>query len=521
MKGLVRDRKVISIVIGSLFILIMSLLVQRQEAQAASSSITAGNMDTVSIFDMKSAGLKNLSVASSSKNVKVKKKTYTDNKIKHTVVLAWAPYSLGEDETATVTIKYYDIKKRKTVSIKKQVSFLADYNGGYKKSYTMAPNVSQNFTIRGGAKIKDAYSSLYRYESSWLAPFSGGGDGEEICTITFNKLKKAFAVRTNGYGMAECYVAVSFINGEQHVYRFHVIVPEEDGSIFTRDMKLVKDQSTVLYFTPPESGRLRVQTAEEGIVSAEITENKNTKEAVLVLKGLKEGSTEVSLIYDAEGESLVNKYRINVISQSPLAETIHLTPTEEKDGFHCIDQLRDSSGNLLKATVGTQYIEIVPDSPEVSVSSLDWDYFDLEFSQPGTYHIAVKLKNLEGKTVEDYVLTVVAGTLNYSDNEEIAFSSEAEAKTFFCGDSYQSWYSGEYSISFSKGDVISSIQGSNPWLFKSGDYAPGDAVYSFDTKQHKIIVKDYDRTIEIVYEIISKKHVRLTIEGRTRDFIRK
>ncbi len=519
MKRTVRIQWINKIVYGFLLIFITLALFQKQEVKAATGGIIAGDQDTVAIFDSKASSLKNLSIASSDKNVKVKQKTYTDNGVKHTVVLAWAPYSMGEDETATVTVKYYDTKKKRTQSIKRQVSFLADYNGGYKADHTIASNGSKKFTIKGKGKLKAIYSSMDRYDSAMFAPFSGGGDGEESCVLTSDKKNKTFTIHAKGYGMMGCYVAASFINGENTVYRFNFTMPSKDGSVFTRDMKLIKDKSTVLYFTPPESGKLSVRMEEKGIVSAEIMENQDTKEAALILKGIKEGKTEVSLIYDAEGKSLVNKYRINVIMQAPVEEAISLIPSEEDRSYTCIYQLTDSSGNLLKSTVGVQYMEIVPDSKEVIVEGYDWDDFDLRFSSPGTYHIAVKLKDLDSKSVEEYVLTITAGELQYSDYEKISLSSEEEAIAYFCEKDYQQWRSGEYSITFFKNNKITAIQDSNPWLFKSGDYAPGDATYSFDLKQQKIIVKDYDRTIEIAYEIISKEHVRFSIDGRMLDFV--
>lgn len=518
MKRTAMDKKITRIVFGCMLILIMTVLFQRQEANAAAGSITAGNQDTVSVFDMKSSNLKDLTIASSNKNVKVKKKTYTDGGVKHTAVLAWAPYSYGEDATATVTVKYYDNKKKNTVSIKKKVNFLADYNGGYKTEQKLALNGSKKFLIPGSTKITNIYTSLYKYDSSMFAPFSGGGDGEEICFVNSSKKNRTVNIITDGYGMAECYIYVSFINGEYLVYHFNVIVQREDGGIFTKELKLAKDKSTVLYFAPPKSKRLSVKTDKEGIVLAKIMENQDMKEAALVLTGLKEGKTEVSLVYDADGKALVNKYIIRVVEQSPVEDEIRLTPKEEERSYSCIYQLTDSSGNLLKATTGTQYMEIVPDSPEVSVNSADWDYFDIGFSRSGTYHIAVRLKDLEGKTVEEYVQTIIADELKYSDQKDLSFSSEEEAKAYFCGENYRSWRSGEYSISFYKKGIITSLEDSNPWLFISGDFVPGDATYSIDIKQKKIIVKDYDRIVQIAYEIISKDHVRLMIDGRTRDF---
>lgn len=518
MKSLVLVRNIRKIVFGCLLILIMTVLFQNNEGKAATGTITAGDLDTVSVFDMKSSNLKNLSIASSNKDVKVKKKTYTDNGVKHTAVLASAPYSYGEDESATITMKYYDTKKKKTVSIKKQVKFLAGYNKGYESEYKLALNSIKVFTVRGSAKLESIYSSSEQYESSMFAPFSGGGDGEKICSITSNSSKKTFSIRTNGYGMSNCYVEAYFINGECTVYSFDIIVPRKDGSVYTRELKLAKDKSTVLYFTQIESGCLSVEMTEEGFVSTEITENQDTEEAALTLKGLKEGKTEVSLIYNAKGRTLINKYSIQVVNQSPVEEEIHLTPTEVDHRYSCVTLLTDSSGNLLKATAGTQYMEIVPDSSQVSISSDDWDYFDIAFSRAGTYHIAVKLKDLEGKTVEEYGLTFITGELSYSDAEEITFSSEADAKAFFSGGKYRSWSSGEYTLGFHDNNVIISYWDGDPWLLKSGDYAPGNATYSFDIEQQKIIVKDYDVTFDIKYEIISKKHVILTIKGKAWDF---
>ena len=518
MKRLTWVKNIKQIVFGCLLLLIMAVLSQRHEAEAATGSITAGHQDTVSVYDMKSSNLKNLSIASSNKEVKVKKKTYTDNGVKHTAVLAWAPYSYGEDESATITIRYYDTKKKKTVSIKKQVQFLASYNGGYKSEYKLATNSSKVFTIRSSAKLDSVYSSADRYESSMFAPYSGGGDGEEICSITSNKSKKTFTIRTDGFGMSDCYIAAYFINGECTVYRFDIIVPNKDGSVYTRELKLAKDKSTVLYFTQMESGCLNVETTEEGIVSTEITENQDTKEAALTLKGLKKGKTEVNLIYNAKGRTLINKYIIQVVNQSPVEEEIHLTPKEVDHTYTCIYQLTDTSGNLLKATAGTQYMEFIPDSPQVNISSDDWDYFDIAFSIAGTYHIAVKLKDLEGKTVEEYGLTFVTGELRCIDAEEITFSSEADAKAYFCGGKYKSWNSGEYTIGFGDNNVTNSHWDGDPWLYKSGDYAPGNATYSIDIEQKKIIVKDYDVTLEIGYEVLSKNHVRLIIKGKTWDF---
>lgn len=521
MKSLAWAGIIKKILLGCLLILIMTVLLQKNEVKAATDYITAGDLDTVSVFDMKSSSLKELSIASSNKDVKVKKKIYTDKGVKHTAVLAWAPYSMGEDETATITLRYYDIKNKKTVSVKKKVRFLADYNGGYASRQKLATVGRKVFTIGGSAKLQSVNCSLDRYESSMFAPFSGGGDGEEFCSITSSKARKTFTIHTFGYGMGSCYVAASFINGEYKVYRFDIIVPEKDGTVYTRKLKLTKDKSTVLYFSELESGGLSVHTTEEGIISTEITENKTTKEATLILKGLKEGRTEVELKYNAKGIALVNKYIIHVVDPSPVEKEIRLTPKEVDQSYSCIYQLTDSSGNLLKATTGTQYMEISPDSPEVRINSADWDYFDLEFSRPGTYHITVRIKDLEDKTVEKYGLTILAGELSFSDYETITLSSEAEAKAYFCGEEYRSWSSGECKLGFHDNGVITSYWDSNPWLFKSGDYVPGDATYSFDIEQQKIIIKDYDITMEIMYEIISEKHVRLTIKGRTWDFIRK
>lgn len=520
MKSLAWDRKIKQILWGCLLVLIITVFLQKNEVKAATDSITAGDMDTVSVFDIKSSSLKNLSIASSNKDVKVKKKTYTDNGVKHTAVLAWAPYSMGEDETATITLQYYDIKKKKTVFVKKKVRFLAGYNGGYASQQKLSATGKKEFSIQGSAKLQSVYSSLNRYESSMFAPFSGGGDGEEFCGITSSKAKKTFTIHTYGYGMGSCYVAASFINGEYKVYRFDIIAPEKDGSVYTRELMINKDKSTVLYFSQLESGGLSVQTTEKGIISTEITENQATKEAALILKGLKEGRTEVKLKYNAKGLTLVNTYIVHVVEPSPDEKEIRLTPKEVNHSYSCIYQLTDSSGNLLKATAGTQYMEIIPDSPQVRVSSDDWDYFDIAFSRAGNYHIAVKLKDPEGRTIEEYELTIIAGELSFSDYERITFFSEAEAKAFFCGEKNRSWSSGEYKLGFHDNGVITSYWDSDPWLFKSGDYAPGDATYSFDIEQQKILIKDYDVTIEIMYEIISEKHVRLTIKGKTWDFIR-
>lgn len=508
------------VICSYMVLLFIMLLSQNYEAKAATKSVTVGTFDTVSIFDMKSSELKNLSVASSKKDVKVKKKTYTDNGVKHTAVLAWAPYSGGDKEEATVTIKYYDIKKRKNVTVKKQTNFVPDYNGGYETEQTIALNADQRYIIRGSAKLKSIYNSLDRYESSMFAPFSGLGDGKEICTVTSSMKNKTFRIFADGYGKMGCYLAAYFINGEITVYKFNITVPSEDGSIFTREMKLVKGESTVLYFTPPESGRLSVQTGEEEIVSAELTENQDTKEAALILTGLNKGKTEVSLVYDTKGKPCINKYIINVVEQSPTTEEVLLTPTEENHSYACSYQLTDSCGNLLRVLPGTQHMEVLPDSSEVSVEYYTEDYVTLKFFAPGTYHVEVNLKNLDGSVVQNYMLTVTAGKLDYKDKEEITFTTEADAKAFFCGEAYRIWSSGEYTISFHDNNVITAIWASNPWFLKSGDYAPGDATYSFDIKQQKIIVKDYDRTLELSYEIITKDHVRLTIEGKTRDFIK-
>ncbi len=512
-------KRINGLVFGGLLILILTVSLQPKEAQAATKSIKAGNFDTVSVYDMNSSGFQKLALVSSNKEVKVRKKTYTDNGVKHTAVLAWAPYSLGEDETATVTIKYYDTRKRKNVSVKKQVSFLADYNGGYEAEQAIEINSSRTFRMKGTVKLESIYSSLDRYESSMFAPFSGGGDGSESCTVVTSKKDKTFRILADEPGMMGCYVAGYYINGEISVYRFTIIVPSKEGNVFTQELKLVKDRSTVLYFTPAESGRLSVQISDQEIATAKIMENQDTKEAALILTGLKAGETSVNLSYDENGKTITNHYVLQVIEESPVKDEILLTPTEEEQSYSCIYPLTDGSGNLLKAITGRDYMEIVLDSKEVSVEYYTWDKVNLRVSKPGTYHISVRLKDLEGKTVEEYTLTVTAGELKYSNTEEIIFTNEADAKAYFCGKEYGSWISGEYTIGFQKNDVITAIWASNPWFLKSGDYAPGDATYSFDLKQQKIIVKDYDRTIEIPYEVIAKNHVRLTINGKTLDFI--
>jgi hypothetical protein len=518
MKRLTWVKNIKQIVFGCLFLLIMAVLSQRYEAEAATGSITAGHQDTVSVYDMKSSNLKNLSVASSNKKVKVKKKTYTDNGVKHTAVLAWAPYSYGEDESATITIRYYDIQKKKTVSVKKQVQFLANYNGGYQSEYKLATNSSKVFTIRGSAKLNGVYSSIDRYESSMFAPYSGGADGEEICSITSNKSKKTFTVHTNGFGMSDCYVAAYFINGECTIYRFNVIASSQDDIVYARKLKLVKGKATVLYFHQIESGCLSVEMTKEGIVSTEITEDQDNKEVALTLKGLKEGKTEVNLIYNAKGRTLINQYIVQVVNQSPAEEEIHLTPKEVDHTYTCIYQLTDSSGNLIKANANTQFTEFIPDSPEVKISSDESYSYYIAFSTAGTYHIKVKLKDLEGKTVDEYELKFITDELRCIDAEEITFSSEADAKAFFCGGKYRSWSSGEYTIGFGDDDETISYWDGDPWLYKSGDSVPGNATYSIDIKQKKIIVKDYDVTLEIGYEVLSKNHVRLIINGKTWDF---
>lgn len=512
-------------VVGSILIIFAIVMILPKEAvKASTKTMTAGVFDTISVFDKTSASVKNVTWTSSNKGVNMKKKTYLSAGKKHTVILAFVTNNTGEAQTSKITIKYYDINKKKTYTIKTSIKFIKDYNRGYSKDQTMKQGAKKNFEIKNSAQIKAIHSVFGTYDSSKFMIGSYGEDAQGICTVKTSTKDKKFNVTANKYGRADSIIIVDFMNGEQYWYQFQVSIPEGDGSIYTENKKIVKGQSIILYYAPQAVGKITVKSADETVVSAKLTQNKEVAEEALVLTGLKTGKTKVSVTYDDNGKSIVNKYEINVLDNSPLSKAILLSPTEVDLMYTCSYPMTDSSGNELRMTEGAfRHIEITPNSSEVRVDYYGQDQITLKITAAGLYNVDVKLKNLDGSVVQSFTLAITAGALQYSDYEKIIFAQEEEAKDFFCGTSNKTWINRthEYLITFSQDDVVRAIEASNPWFIRYGDYAPGEATYSIDINRQVIVVDDFEQTVEIGYEIISKDHIRLTINGQTLDYFAK
>jgi hypothetical protein len=111
--------------------------------------------------------------------------------------------------------------------------------------------------------------------------------------------------------------------------------------------------------------------------------------------------------------------------------------------------------------------------------------------------------------------------LNTTDNESDRYNySEEEMINFLCynGDKYSSWSEVNYVMTFNKKGHFTCYDAGagNPWFLKYGDTVEGEASYTIDAKNKLILVEDYDRTINIHYNIVSSFEIDITIDDNPR-----
>ncbi|BCN30931.1 hypothetical protein [Anaeromicropila herbilytica] len=523
-KIMILTKKLKVILFCTIIMILVVMIFQNMESKTkmetttktTTKTMTAGVYETVSVFDMKTASIKNLTFSSSDKRVSVKKKTYLSNGKKHTAVLACVANNTWKEESSSIIVKYYNANKRKSFNVRIKINFAKEYNRGYSATQLFNKGEKKSFKIDNSVEIDSIHSTFGKYSSSMLGFDTVVYEDSNVCTMKTSEKNKNFTITATNYGYTSGNVFVDFKDGSEYWYQFGIMVPKNDGSIYTESKKVVKGKSVILYFTPPKSGKLSIDIKDNTIVSAKLSEDVKSASASLLLNGLKIGKTDIFLTYHDKGKAIVNKYEINVIETYDMPQVVTLKPKEVKGIYTCSYPITDTSGNPL---TGGSMEQITSDSSEVNAVLVDGK-MQLSISAEGTYHVNVIFKNIDGSVAQKYTLTIIAENLKYSDEENITFATEAKAKDFFGGTSGKSWWNEEqeYTVEFLKDDVINAIDGTNPWFLIYGDSVDGDATYSIDINRKVIVINDYKQTIELGYRVISKRHIRLTYNGRTLDY---